>query len=336
MRDCAFVYEGDHRYVGPADEPGMRKGVPSTQFQGSCAFRADGAVFVDCYARFGEQFSRSTHAILGDATSSIERIPDQRKAKVQTTSHAFPHGLVRTGSPLRLVYNWYLVANTDLGALDYRCHGFERRNGYQTLHIEVNGLPELPASVVGRAHYWFDLERDGHVVRMEIKKNDRLATLVQIELEQVKDASEKWIWFPVRSTIETFAYGPTTQSIRFSDSPFFRETITIVPSSLRINQNLPDSVFQIDSKGGVTDTSDLARVKEEFLHPPPKPKLRTDVRSVQQRLDDQLAEADKNAARLDASIDRERVNWLPWAQGALAIVGFAILAVVGIRRWRGS
>jgi hypothetical protein len=296
--------------------------------------RADGALFLDVYRRGGELDSplvREIAAILHDRTERIRLLPDQKNTRSRISNRAAPGSLLTLGSALRIVYTWLFQSMTDLESRNFKDLGAESIDGRHCVRIEFDAVVGAPPDQAIRSRYWVDLERGGHPLRVEHRREDRLLSRIQIRLANCDADDRPKVWFPIEGWMESFAFND-----QYSTSALFKETITIVPSSLRINQNLPDSVFQIDSNGGVTDTTNLARVKDEFLHPPPKPKLRTDLRSVQQRLDDQLAEADKNAARLDASINRERVNWLPWAQAALAIFGFAILTIVGVRRWRGS
>jgi hypothetical protein len=340
IEDCAFIYEGEHRYVGPADHI-VAKLAQTNSFQGSAAFRSDGAAFLDKYTRMirktNTELRRDTLALLGDLTEKIARAPDQKKIKPQVTilKRAEPLSFWISGSPFQMLYLWYPRAFGDHPQLGFQFRGYERLNGSRTAQIDANWLPGASEKINGHTYRWFDLERGGHLVKVESIREGRLISRTLIELRQVADERGANLWFPMKSNQEFYAFA-TEREVTATDAPMYRESIIIVPSSLVINSGLKDDVFKIDSTGGVADTTGLAKLRDEFLHPPPEPKRRTDIKSVQARLDQQLKEADKQSARLVASIDREQVNWLPWAQAAFAGVGVIILAAVGIRRWRAG
>jgi hypothetical protein len=95
-----------------------------------------------------------------------------------------------------------------------------------------------------------------------------LISRVNVELEQVEDAEGERVWFPMRGTFEMFSLNGV-----ISTTPLIVTTISVEPASLRINQGLPDSVFQIDSRGGVPETSGLKSLREAFRKATP-PRLR--------------------------------------------------------------
>jgi hypothetical protein len=230
-----------------------------------------------------------------------------------------------------MVYTWYFQDPKDLSMLHFESHGFERVQGRNCLHVEVDTVRGLPPPRTLRSHYWIDMERGGHPIQVEYHQDGQLNSRATIELESVQAEDGASVWFPLRGTFESF-----TLDDRTSGQPFFRQTIQVVPSSLRLNQGLPDTVFALNSKGGVTDTSSLSQARDDFLHPPPAPRFRTDHRGVQERLDSQLAEADRQSRRLDASDVREGWPWDRIVQVGLATFGILILGVAAFRRLKRS
>jgi hypothetical protein len=116
--------------------------------------------------------------------------------------------------------------------------------------------------------------------------------------------------------------------------PTFRETYTVVTSSIVFNQGLPDKRFSTDWKGPTVETAELKRIREEFENTPP---FRSDSAGTQARLDKMLAEADRQSKQLEASsAAKEAGKWgnslLPLGLGFL---GAALLAGAAYWKWRG-
>lgn len=332
-KDEAFVFEGSWEYVGPREAIKHDPEEMSGTFQGSYAGRSDGALFVDLYSRArpgGAPLVRDTAAILGDRTDRLRQVPDQKAGTPQRLTKAAPRALLTAGSPLRLVYTWQF-RNADAGTFpNFKQHGNESIDGHPCLHVECDTFPGWNrGEPKPRTHYWIDLQRGGHPLRVEYREGGSVVSRASIELAEVEDDGGVRLQYPRRCVFESFK-----DNNRQYDRPISRETIAIVPASLRLNQGLPDSVFSLNSKGGVTDTSGLAGMRVEFANPPPRPRQRTDYKSVQERLDKDMAKADEQAKRLEASGSVEANDWYSWLPPLLGVGGAAIVSIAGFLAWR--
>ncbi len=336
LRDFAFVFKGDHIYVGPPED---LKGDPENlimRFQGQCAWRPDGALFLETYQRIGDTamqpMSKDRVVILGDRTERLTRQSNMLDAKpeVNVTPRATPGSFTLANSPLRIFTTWYFLNARRPKLLNFRDLGTEEIEGRPCLHIQYDELPFAIEGGVPRKHFWIDLERGGHSVRIEKRKADRLMDRTTIELAEVEGVDKERHWFPTRGVVESYNLDG-----RYYDKPVLINRIEVVPSSLRINQGLGDEVFGIESKRDVTDTSSLANVREEFLNPPPMPEVKTDFESVQRQLDEQLAKKDATSKRLEAEPEVGGGAGLGWVASSLATVGVLLLCGALYGWWRG-
>jgi hypothetical protein len=333
FRDEAFVYEGDRRWVGPSD---IENGDPEyfdTNFQGSFAYRSDGAFFQDVLSRkispSAGLLVRETGAILNGKTDTLLFVPDRNAGNPTSANVARPYVLAAVvGSPLRINFISTFLNPKGLVFTNYKCHGYEHINSHRCLHIEFNTVPNAVGDTAPRTHYWIDLERGAHPLRVEYRRQGRLVSRANIELQEIETAEDKSLWFPIDGTVEKFALNG-----QWFDNPILRDRIHVVATSLRINSGLKDSVFSIGSSGGVADTSSLRRLREEFFRQPPPPKFRTDVKGVQERLERDLAKANAQAKMLDASRP-EGPDWLMISQLGLGIAALSILITALYLKWK--
>jgi hypothetical protein len=148
--------------------------------------------------------------------------------------------------------------------------------------------------------YWIDLARGGHALRMEHFWGSTLRVRVHgIRLAEFKAPGGLPIWLPVYGVVDTFS-----RDRRTSDVPTLREEYHVMRSSVRLNAGIPDERFSTSWRAETATSESLARVKAEYRrqlqNPPPRPS-KTDPESVRQRLELQLAEADRQAKALEAS-----------------------------------
>jgi hypothetical protein len=153
-----------------------------------------------------------------------------------------------------------------------------------------------------------------------------------VQLTRVKIGAGKEIWFPVRAEFDSFLFDVTVQA-----SPVLHESYRVVQGTLVFNQGLPDGRFSLGSKGGTAQASALKKATEEYKPTvkPDAPRSRTDAAGVQEDQERRLAEAERQAAQLDASPpSRQSWNWPVVMQCLLAFIGAGALAFALIRRRR--
>ena len=155
-----------------------------------------------------------------------------------------------------------------------------------------------------------------------------------VQLARVKLGAAKEIWFPVRAEFDSFLFNR-----KVLQSPVFHESYRVVQGTLVFNRGLPDERFSIEWKGHQAETPALKKAVEEYKSTPKlaPSRLRTDPTSVQEDQEKRLAEADRQAAQLDASPpSRQSWNWTLALQGLLALSGAGVLAFAVLLRRRLS
>ncbi len=329
VRDISFLYEGGIRFVGPRH---LLKGDPeaeATNYQGTYAYRTDGAVLLDVYSRANarkDSFKHNTYFMLGDKYEYVERQPDQARSQVMKHSRVVG-ALNQTGSPERILFYSYFNS-LDPAAMGYQFLGWEEIDGHRCLKIQLNVARNRPGQTL---QFWIDMERGGHPLRVDrLRGEKRSGRVEKIRLAQFPTQDGKQVWLPVYGENLSFMGGIG----EYLDSPTFRETYSLVDGTIQINRGLKDEQFSLDWKGGMPETEGLKKLKDEFG---PTPLYRNDVVSVQKRLDKKLAEADQQSARLDASAaGQSSLSTTVVVQLLIAVVGVVlIVGAVVLKRRQG-
>jgi hypothetical protein len=326
LHDVVFVYEGGRRFVGPEDLATKYADRIGGNFQGTLATRVDGALFVDSYYRQLEPLEsplgRQAGFVLGRNTEYLTFTPDRKVGSDRKFDKpAARIFLAIPGTPLHLLYTWFFQTLDASEISGYKSHGYEEIDGTRCLHVELDTFANIKTRRPQKTHYWIAIQRGGHPVRVESFQDGRLAARVSIRVENVESAGGSLVWLPTFCTNEMFGIDGSLY-----DKPMIRETIKAVTASIRVNAGLDDEVFSMKSKGVVTDTSALQQLREEYQKQPEKHSFRSDVKSVQARIDHNLALAEEQGRLLKASAPGENADWGPWLQLALAGAGATLVA----------
>ena len=349
IKNVWFIYEGEMWVYGKGQGTAGQPNDDVEYFQGTYAYRADGTTLVDVYsrnARIDIPYQRSTLAALKGKMEEIERIPDKVYDPPKYVHNASQGSFDRPMSPERILFIHYFSSLAAPADEDFADEGWEDVAGHRCLRVKINQFPSAGFKETATAkmmwnRLWIDMERGGHPLRVELWRGSDLWSRNEIELAEVPGPGGKRIWFPVRGTTESFVgrgrEGGSPVSV--SSRPLARETLSILTSSLRFNQNLADKTFSVNYNGGVHDTPELARQRRLFqsIPPPPLPEREpTDPASIQRRLDEQLVKADKESKELDASSTVG--TYRDWTLiSSVCLTGAGLIAVVcGLyfrRRW---
>ena len=348
IKDFAFVCEGETKWL--VDSADMYREAPdngSGLFQGSYAYRQDGAAYWDLYLKPADpraDFQHNTFAQLKGRRSRIFRVPDRQRGPELIE--------VGVGSPTEL--------GTPFSPQLFLCLGYWRRIGYSTKEIEIESMdwdeidgnrtlrlsmiehPLKPKPSDGRSakgawsKYWVDLKRGGHVLKHERYRGTHLISRTdKIELTSLRSPNGQQIWLPTHGEFNTFWWLKG-----YSDTPLFHETYGVVRSSIVLNRGLTDERFSVKWKGQQAETTRLKELRREYQSTPPKPekpRLRSDPAGVQEYQEQRLAEADRQAKQLDASPPSRRWwNSVTLAQAGLAVFGAGILITALVLRRRIS
>jgi hypothetical protein len=332
FQNVIFVYEGDFQFVGPENLlRDQSRDAFHTSFQGVLACRGDGALLLDVYHRpldASQPMQRKTVAIVNDTTERQFRPADQKPLPPEVRKGAGYEGLRNGDSPLLIYFSPYFLYSKDLTGLRYELVGWENVGGRRCLCVKLDRIRGMPEGKGPRWTFWIDLERDGHPVKVEEHVGSNLTSRATIELSQVGREDGQTVWFPSRGSDETFRWQQD-----FLRSPVFRETYTIVLSTIRFDRDLPDSVFSVAGADRVQDVPELQQARTDFAQTPPRPVPKTDRASVQEHLDKTLAKADAQVKQLEASSPARQVwGWTPVLQAALGFVG--VLLIGGGLYWK--
>lgn len=306
ISDAEMVCEGAIAFVDDTDPKKQEKSNRlNVRFQGNYAYRADGSCYLELFARTSAANSllRTTEAVFQNGLTKITWSADQKPVSfVPQPDDGSPASLFHDGSPQRFILLWKwlpFLKNPKIWA--YQAEGWDEVDGRRCLKIAFNLYPgsQAPATI---SRVWLDLERGGHVLKEEFRRDGELWYRIHNVKLQEFPLGQKKIWFPVHGEFDSFANGS-----RFLGHPVLHEVYDVVRGSLVFNQNLPDARFSVEWKGKKADTAtaSVAAERKEFQErqqrAKPKPTPRTDRAGVDADLDRQLAEADAKAPRVEAA-----------------------------------
>lgn len=335
FKDLQFVCEGETRWV--VDTGDMYREAPdslSGRFQGTFAYRQDGAVIWDVYAKPFDtraEFRHDTYAQLGGRSSKVFRTPDRRSLREPVQEGSGSPGIL--GAPISPQLFFYLgywrSRGYSSGRLQVDSVEWDETDGNSTLHLKIDETPQsIPKGrslAKVRSEYWLDMKRGGHVLLHERYRDSRLiARTHRVLLQDFKSPGGQKLWLPVHAEFETFWWLKG-----FSDTPLFREIYDVVLGSVVLNAGLSDERFSVRATERNASSPLLRGIRSQFDATPPRPqppRQRTDPAGIEDYQAKRLAAAEAQARQLDAS-PRARPAWdtAVLLQGGLALVGSAAL-----------
>lgn len=330
IRDVSFIYEGSLKYIGPASllEKGQRPEDQDLSFQGRYSYRADGSAALDYYSTrskfHGVQMRTKLIDYKGKLVSMMmsprHRAYARARSKARQT-RSDGNSLVDTGSPERIFTQNFFQDYNRVGYSGFECPGWDEVEGHRCLRVAFAISPDSDVTF----RFWIDMERGGNPLKIETYFGKNLWGRVdQVHLAQVRAEDGKEVWLPVAGRSQSFVWEGKSLS-----SPTYTEEYSVVPTSIRVNQGLSDKHFSIDVDDATGESEAMKRLRREIESVPP---VRSDPAGVQERLDKQLAAADEQAQRLEAS--RGPRTWTRPLQAGLIAVGGVVLAAVFLVRWR--
>lgn len=339
LRSFTFVYEGEQGTVESILLDGSDPiASDRLQFQGTYAWRADGATLIDFYMHRVDKdvsYSRTTLAAIGGRASEVTRIPDEGHNPKPYTYNIGSAAFSRPMSPDRYLYIKELQALNGRGDEEFKDRGWEDVSGHRCRKVEIltrgtaakgGGAPLVSAT----DRLWIDMERGAYPLKVESMRGEDLWMRTVIELKQFPDRDGQLVWLPADGVLDSFIKIDSS----ISKNPVVREVFHVVSDTVVINPTLPDKMFKVDYKGGLPESPELAAEKMQFQGLPFKAQTQGDSAGVQNLLMERLAEADKQAAGLDASsIIRD---WGMIGSISLALVGAGVLAGAWMLQRRGG
>ncbi len=301
VKSLSFVFEGRKELVF-SEASAERREFKRGQFDGNYIWRSDGSILNDVYVRFNRQdMLHVSAALFGGKVVRLARIPDNR---YPPSVKEFPPTGFAIGSdeptPHHLIWFWYYDMLKDPKALKYQDLGWDVVDGRRCLKVELDLSVVPEGRNNSRYRFWLDLERGAQPLRVDwlVFPPKVSSTVHSIALESFPISAEKQVWLPVSAVEDTFVVDGT----RYSETPVWQTTIRIVKSSVVLNRSIPDSAFSVkDPKpdprgaGGV-----MKRTFDELFVKSPPPE-RTDPKSIEDRLNKELEEADRQSRMIEAS-----------------------------------
>jgi len=306
IQDVELVWEGTVAFVD-ADDPDKAKKSESRDktFQSNYAYRgSDGATYLDLFVKPLDPAYPQLHTLLTILDGKLEKSvvgPDQGLARVPVvTDVAFPGSAAVVGSPERILgyAEWrHFLRRPAMWTVKFL--GWEAVDGHRCAHFEVDDNPG--SRVPNRLFLWVDIERDGHILKLEHHNNNTLWSRIEnVQLGEFPLPRGGKVWLPVGGEYSSFLNNTT-----FKATPVFHEVHHLVRGSVRLNQGLRDERFSIRWGGNKVESPDLKKARGDFLTAakaaPEIPQERTDPEGVAIKQAERLKLADQQAAQLDAS-----------------------------------
>ncbi len=341
IRDFSFVYEGNMECVGPERIVGKEtkeRDLWKHHFQGELSYREeDGAALVNFYqinAAPGSVVSQTKWSFLKGAAQERILVPDKgiRNPKPVTTG-ATQEALNQPDSPYRFFFHWYFHGLSEADASRVEGRGWEVVDGHKCLVVDII---KIPGEQGVKDRFWIDLDRGGNPLRYEEiggASTVRCRTH-DIRLTKLK-AGEKEVWLPISGTQDSFLWNSS-----YHADPIYRANFSVVNGSIRINTGLSNGDFSVmkpDSADPKAKELKLSgQYRDAMSRPPPDP-VKTDPKSVRERIDAHLAEADRQAKMLEASApSRESWSWVGAVQVTVAVAAVALIGTALMMRRRSS
>ncbi len=341
LSDVEFVYEGSLKQLRNPDFEKVPKRFrnphplgpdDAMRFQGRFAYRRDGRAHLDLYtwqAPGEHPVTRNVACLIGDGKVHLQTFHPGGGPLGPALSE--PGGISYFLGGYRPwhfdVFPWLVSLLSDSGHYEYEFVGWEDLGGRRCLAVRLQDLAKVYIN-----EFWIDLERHGNVLRFdEVVRGKRISQAIDVDLVQVSDARGEIFWLPTRGRYVCFQDLWT-----LLDEPVTEETFGIIQGTLLINRGLRNDRFMLAYRPGATAAVAVQRAGTAAVAVQRKDSTIRTVdgsKSLDDRLDSMLAEADRQSSELEASSpDRSGTprNFWSWALAGAGIV--SILSAAVLRR----
>jgi len=333
ITSISYMFEGSANYLALAED--NDKDDKSYDFQGSYAYRISRepefhrAAYLDLYKRKRDgTLEHETHVTLDDEHVFTMHDPDREPNPDRIFSaRATLTSLESTGSPERVTlhrrFDGWQIDNDEFAEY-VRIEGWDEIDSHRCLRVVVG---PRSGSLRGKsyARYWIDLNRGAHVVQYEHIMQGNLGGKVdQVKLERVAVLEDgRDAWYPVAARYASYTAGIGD----FRDSPTVEMTFRVLRETIQVNEELPDSRFDVLYRPGLPENDRLRQLEREFRAQGKEP---MDFASIQERLEENLAEANRQSEELEASSLARRTSWANLASPTFLLIGVALVSAAGV------
>jgi hypothetical protein len=337
IRDISFVFEGENEYLGdPSLLSGITKSDLDARFQYSYAYRSDGATALEGFYRLFDKQSTYKYqktCFLKGNLETVNLYPDRPGLANQIQSFKTDLNSMYSRNIPAFNFMWFYRCVKSYAEYGYRFLGWEDVDGHRCLCVSVGRVPVSTNKNGMFFKLWIDINRGGHPLKVELYNDDNLMERVdKIGLRSFRTNDEKEVWVPVSAELNSFNWNG-----RYFSTAIVRLKSWMVDGSLFINTSLPDSLFSVRGKSRLPETPYLRRAYEQFRKESADNAVKTDPKSVRDRLDRQLKAATEQAEELTASKPADSArNSMFLAQCLVVLAASTCLFVTVIRRYRAN
>jgi hypothetical protein len=236
FNDIELMYEGSV-LVNPSLNAAVKTRV-DYQFQGTLAFRRDGAahaeIFVDKTV-FGGNLIINRYCTLNNKMHEQVVDPDDANA---SPGYAESAGGAASFNRAASYFRIFMLPSLSFSHhfyVDNMCSilGWEQVAGISCLKVDFS-----QGKAINR--YWLDLNRGGNPLKVESLIGDQLRYRVdEIELKSHIMPDGSGLWIPISGMVRTYL----NNDLQSTSDPVFTESYKVLDGSVVINQDLGDRRF---------------------------------------------------------------------------------------------
>ena len=303
LHNFEFVYEGKRERIGPESVSSQERAAQASSYQGLYIYRDKSSIYIEIYTKqiLNPSVLLDSRISLNHGKSeSVQLVPDLRSPRPSIKAGS-GNPLALTAhprSPQRVFYCWLLQDNDSFQSLNYQHLGWELVDGRHCLKFRLDMAPGTARETKPYRIFWVDLERGGHPLKVEesIRPPKVVARTHSVRLSKFATLDGDEAWLPVSGKVDYFLNGDV-----YSDTPIIRESYDLVGGSFKFLRAVTDEMLSIGRKSRSELSGILLKREFDDLASHPSPPIRTDRESVEKRLNQQLADADKQSKMLEAS-----------------------------------
>lgn len=328
--DVTVIFEGETKRINPEEQT---KANLNFSFQGEFSANLKGEWYQETFVKplFGDREVRAVEAVSEEKGYQAAAAPTPGSKSRRVSSERYPLGIMRAEfSPAQYLCPFLFIRLKSINDYAYEFLGWEDVDGVRCLKVMIDTAPRNTSPLHAIRHYWLDLGRGGHALRIRVLRGGKLSQEIDgIVLHEFKtDQGPRW--FPVQARISDYFRDGKSEPL-----PFAVELNSAVRDTVSLNKGLPESTFDVwarlNSPGhprvnGLRSIVDQKYLKRYAKSAKDHPK--------NEGVEAHLEKAEAQRGELDASkaASREQ-NWTSFMQSLLPATA-AVLVCVGLVWWR--
>ncbi|MDX2036968.1 MAG: hypothetical protein SFX72_09975 [Isosphaeraceae bacterium] len=328
--DVTLIFEGESKRTGSEEKT---KADRNFSFQGEFSANSRGEWYQETFAKslFGDREVRAVEAVSEKKGYQAAAAPTPGSKSRGVRTELYPRGIMRAVySPAQYLFPFHFIRLTSIEVYAYEFLGWEDVDGVRCLKVMIDNAPRNTSSLHAIRHYWLDLARGGHALRIRTLRGGRLSQEIDgIVLQEFKtDRGPRW--FPVQARISEYFRDGISEP-----SPFNVELNYAVRDTVVLNKGLPESTFDVwerlNSPGHPRVNGLRSIVDQKYLKRYAKS---NEDRRPKEAVEAHLEKAEAQREVLDASKSAgDERNWTSLTQ-SLVPAAAAVLVCVGLVWWR--